>query len=90
MRHSFEHGVAKSDRTGNGTGTGTGTRSVFGHQMRFDLNDGFPARAAPEVAGSCHSTRRLRYWLPICVGSTNWPLRMRSFMQRRRSMAQNC
>ncbi|MEK9896951.1 MAG: thymidylate synthase, partial [Burkholderiaceae bacterium] len=36
MRHVFTHGVAKSDRTG------TGTRSVFGHQMRFDLSEGFP------------------------------------------------
>jgi thymidylate synthase len=36
MRHVFEHGVEKSDRTG------TGTRSVFGHQMRFDLTKGFP------------------------------------------------
>ncbi|MBL0094792.1 MAG: thymidylate synthase [Piscinibacter sp.] len=31
MRHVHTHGVAKSDRTG------TGTKSVFGHQMRFDL-----------------------------------------------------
>ena len=36
LRHVLEHGSAKSDRTG------TGTRSVFGHQMRFDLSAGFP------------------------------------------------
>ena len=36
MRHVFTHGVHTEDRTG------TGTRSVFCHQMRFDLNQGFP------------------------------------------------
>src|SRR5690606_16358713 len=36
MRHVYEHGDRKNDRTG------TGTRSVFGHQMRFDLSQGFP------------------------------------------------
>ena len=36
MRHVFEHGTDKRDRTG------TGTRSVFGYQMRFALREGFP------------------------------------------------
>ncbi len=36
MRHVLENGVTKTDRTG------TGTTSVFGYQMRFDLQKGFP------------------------------------------------
>jgi thymidylate synthase len=36
MQHVLDHGARKTDRTG------TGTLSVFGYQMRFDLDDGFP------------------------------------------------
>lgn len=36
IQHVIDNGVTKEDRTG------TGTRSVFGYQMRFDLNEGFP------------------------------------------------
>lgn len=37
MAHVLEHGEERKDRTG------VGTRGVFGHQLRFDLGEGFPA-----------------------------------------------
>src|SRR5215213_5132152 len=43
MRHVDSHGAFKADRTG------TGTRSVFGHQMRFDLGEGFPLVTTKKV-----------------------------------------
>jgi len=43
LQHVLDHGSDRGDRTG------TGTRSVFGHQMRFDLGDGFPVTTTKKL-----------------------------------------
>ena len=43
LRHVLDHGLRKQDRTG------TGTLSVFGYQMRFDLQQGFPLATTKRV-----------------------------------------
>ena len=43
MRRVIQEGTLKADRTG------TGTKSVFGHQMRFDLSDGFPCITTKKI-----------------------------------------
>lgn len=61
MRHVLDHGHNKSDRTG------TGTKSIFGHQMRFTLSDGFPLLTTKKL----HLRSIIHELLWFLTGNTN-------------------
>ncbi len=61
LQHIMDNGTVKTDRTG------TGTKSVFGYQMRFNMQDGFPLLTTKK----CHTRSIIHELLWFLNGDTN-------------------